>query len=170
MPKKEEADGSANVTKEELQVAKTKTHDLDNPKLIKRFLSVLEKAEKKNWKKGEVKERINWTMFSPISDGWMIKYELEGFSGGRSLGVRTLKFYVSEEKKDIVEKAFDAFPKRSRQDPRTHSSISYPRKIVQVPRSERDMLDIDDIWKTVTVKKEDQKREDELADSDPFTL
>jgi len=153
MSKKEsdpKTDGTANITPEEMELANTKVHELDNTKKINRFLNICKiRMKTKKQPKGKPSERINWFKLSKISDGWMIKYEIEGFIHGVSMGTRAMKFYVSESKKVEVETFMDDFMdkyKSTFQDTRDMKTRNRPEKRIRNKSAEKIIMNLDDIW------------------------
>ena len=98
----------------------------------------------------------------------MVKYEIEGFTGGQSMGTRPMKFYVSSTKKDEIEKFIDAFPKRGYQDTRTHKNRQRPEEKLQRHNPADMLLNLDDIWDTEKLK-ELSKKQDEEESKDIWT-
>lgn len=163
------ADGTADVTPEELELAKKRKHKLDITKEVNRFLDIFKVALKlKKLPKGRPKERVNWYKFSEIGDGWMIKYEVEGFIGGTSMGTRPMKLYVSDTKKKEIEKFVDDFPRRGYQDTRTHKSADRPEKKIPTLHPADMLLNLDDIWDLEKLKDQSKKKQEE-DDKDIWT-
>ena len=153
MAKKEtdpKTDGSANTTPEEMELAKNKVHNLDITKEINRFLNICKvRMKTKKQPKGKPSERINWFKFSKISDGWMVKYEIEGFIKGQSMGTRPMKFYVSEPKKVEIQKFMEDFMDRYKstyQDTRTMTQRNRPERKMPSIGVEDIIMNLDDLW------------------------
>lgn len=155
-------EGFADITPEELEIAKKRTHKKDVPKEINRFLNIFKIALKtKKQPKGRPKERVNWYKFSEVSDGWMVKYEIEGFTGGKSMGTRAMKFYVNTPKKNEIEKFVDEFPKRMYQDTRSFKSRERPLKKFPRQNPEDMLLNLDDIWDLDKLNEMSKRKQDE---------
>ncbi|KKN04733.1 hypothetical protein LCGC14_1094420 [marine sediment metagenome] len=152
-------DGTADTTPAEITKARARKHKLDTTKDINRFLDIFKIALKiKKKPKNRPSERVNWYKFSEVGDGWMIKYEIEGFIKGHSMGTRPLKFYVSEPKKKEIEKFVDEFPKRSYQDTRTHTQMVRPERKEAAQHAEDMLLNLDDIWDLEKMKELSKKK------------
>jgi len=160
-------DGTANATPEEIKLAKNKVHKLDITKEINRFLDICKiRMKTKKQPKSRPSERINWFKLSKISDGWMVKYEIEGFIHGNSMGTRPMKFYVSDSKKIEIEDFMDKFMsqyKSTFQDTRNLKTRNRPEKKNTRLNPEDLLLNLDDLWDSETLKKQKLKKE---ADED----
>ena len=113
-----------------------RTHDLDNAKFIA-------------WVKKTIKSktiRINKYMISTISDGKMLKIEVEKFIKGKTQGVRTVKGYLSEAKCTDLVTLLDAIPKTTYQDMRTKNDMQRPQKVLQQRRSADKDIDLDNLF------------------------
>jgi hypothetical protein len=149
-------------TAEEIEKARNKIHKKDVTKEINRFLDIFKIALKtKKQPKGRPPERVNWYKFSEVGDGWMIKYEIEGFAHGKSMGTRPMKFFVSDAKKKEIEKFVDDFPKRGYQDTRDHRNRQRPAKKKPRQHAEDMLLNLDDIWDIDKLKEQSQKKQEE---------
>lgn len=163
-------DGTADVTPEELELAKQRTHEKDVPKEINHFLDIFKRGMGiKKYVKGKPKERVNWYRYTKVSDGWMIKYEVEGFLHGTSLGIATLKFYVSDEKFDEVKKFVDKFPKRQKLNSRNMKMEDSPKFIETKERPENMLINLDDLWDLDEYEKREENKQKEEEEFDPFT-
>ncbi len=168
MSKKEtnpKTDGTANTTPEEMDLAKNKVHDLDVVKEVNRFLDICKiRMKTKKVKKGQPNERINWFKFSKISDGWMVKYEVEGFIHGKSMGTRPMKFYVSDTKKATIETFMTDFMdkyKSTYQDTRTFNTKNRPEKKLPSIGVEDVVMNLDDLWNLDKLTESDKRKKAE---------
>ena len=132
----EKKEGSAGVTTDEVESAKNRTHDLDN----KAFITTVKKIVKAK------KIRVNKYIFKEVSDGTMLKMEVEKFVGARSMGSRWIKGYLSETKKVELETLLDAIPKKMYIDTRDGVERFRPEKMVKIYEDAPTDLDIADLW------------------------
>ena len=164
-----DTEGTAGVTADEIAIARTRKHKLDITKEINRLLDIFKIAMKtKKRSKNAFPERVNWYKFTEVGDGWMIKYEIEGFAHGESMGTRPMKFYVSDAKKLEIEKFVEAFPKRGYQDSRDFNSKERPERKESAQHAEDMLLNLDDLWDTEGLK-EASKNKAVKENKDPWT-
>ena len=138
MSEKKDPTSMANVTSDEITLALLRTHDLDR----KDFITGLKKTIKaKNI-------RVNRYTLKEVSDGYMLKVTIEKFLGGKSMGTRVIKGYLSEKVKDELMVLLRAIPRKSYTDTRDGSSRERPeeivRKFVEAPTD----LDLKTLWNT----------------------
>ena len=132
----EKKEGTAGVTTDEVEAAKNRKHILDN----KAFIAGVKKIIKaKNI-------RVNKYIFKEISDGYMLKMEVEKFIGGRSMGSRWIKNYLSEVKKNELETLLDTIPKKMYVDTRDGVERFRPEKLVKIYEDAPTDLVIADLW------------------------
>ena len=135
---------TANVTPKELEAAKNKIHIKDTKLFITGFRKIL-KSHKTG---GKNMIRINIYQFKEISDGWMLKTQIEKFFDNRSGGTRWVKGYLSEEKKVEFEKILDALPRKIYIDSRQGKQFERPRREDVVHRNAPTDLDLENLWNT----------------------
>jgi len=125
----------AGLTDEELAKARNKKHDLDDPKFIA-------------WVKKMIKDRtmrINEYTIRTISDGKMLRLDVEKFIKGVSKGTRAIKGYLSEAKCDELVKLLDAITRKHYIDSRDKVSRERPVKVIQTKRDIAE-LNLDKLW------------------------
>jgi len=157
----------AHVTLEERERAKLKDHGIDNKKEI----AFLYKIINKKWKKTDPKYRINWFKASDIYDkgvpAGMIKYELEGFIHGKSMGTRAQKLYLSIPEFERILKDLRAIPTRDYIDTMTKETMKRPREIIKDRKTPKQIEeDIADPFDLKSIKPE----KDEKEEKDPYDL
>ena len=134
----EKKEGQANITADELALAKKRIHPIDE----KGFISGLKKAIRtKNI-------RINTYSFKPVNDGTMLKVQLEKFMRGKSMGTRKIKGYLSDTVKKELETLLDGLPRKHYTDSRDGSSRERPMRIVpRIKKAPTDLV-LADLWNT----------------------
>ena len=140
----DQKEGTANVTAAELEMAKNKVHVKDT----KVFIDGIKKIVKSHKAGTKNMIRVNRYQFKPISDGWMLKLNIEKFFDSRSGGPRWVKGYLSEEKKIELEKLLDAIPRKVYIDNRQGKQYERPHRDNIVARDAPTDLDLANLWNT----------------------
>jgi hypothetical protein len=126
----------ANVTTEEKESAMTRVHDKDK----KDFISAVKKIVKAK----DIK--VKTYIFKELHDGFMLKIEIEKFMGGKSMGTRWLKGYLTPTIKVELEKLLDDIPKKYYVDTRDQVERYNPVKIIKGFKEAPTDIDLATLW------------------------
>ncbi len=135
-------EGRGNVTSEEVSVAKNRVHDKDKKDIIAAFKKIVAS----NKKGGKNMFRILRCQIKEVNDGYMLKMEVEKFSGGANLGKRWIKGYFTESMKDTIIKSIETVAKKTLTDNRDGTSYDIPEIIEKVVEEAPVDLDLNTLW------------------------